>query len=156
MAKFRRWRAVQVCKYTPNSRSSDKNVFKYFISTYSVSYYSSLCYWLVDRPLPSSTRKWPISKPKIVHLASFWKWGFGPKPSLSKWGQVHNLSCENEFDLQWKVISISKAEHLTSFWYRGLGELGSGLMFSHLFWRDQTGIVFFGGKFDSSLVFSPL
>ena len=31
------------------------------------------------------------------------------------------------FAWEWKIISISKAEHLTSFWYRGLGELGSGL-----------------------------
>ena len=31
------------------------------------------------------------------------------------------------FAWEWKIISISKAEHLTSFWYRGLGELGNGL-----------------------------
>ena len=50
------------------------------------------------------------------------------KPSLSKWGQVHNLSCENEFYLHEnkKNISISKAERL--FWYRGPGELGNGLL----------------------------
>ena len=38
---------------------------------------------------------------------------------------------ENEFYLhesEWKIISISKAEHLTSSWYRGLGELGNGLL----------------------------
>ena len=100
-----------------------------------------------------------ITAPSVPGLCTwphFESEGFGPKLSLSKWGQVYNLSCENEFDLQWKVISISKAEHLTSFWYRGLGELGSGLMFSHLFWREQTGILFFGGKFDSSLFLSPL
>ena len=34
------------------------------------------------------------------------------KPSLSKWGQVHNLSCENESYVHY---SISKAEHLPSF-----------------------------------------
>ena len=28
---------------------------------------------------------------------------------------------------EWKVISISKAEHLPSFWYRGPGGLGNGL-----------------------------
>ena len=27
----------------------------------------------------------------------------------------------------WKIVSLSKAEHLTSFWYRGPGELGNGL-----------------------------
>ena len=44
-----------------------------------------------------------------------------PKPSLSKWGQVHNLSCGNEFYLHENIILISKAEHLTSFSYRGSG-----------------------------------
>ena len=39
---------------------------------------------------------------------------------LSKRGQVHNLACENGF---------YKAEHLTSFWYRGPRELGNGLFF---------------------------
>ena len=33
------------------------------------------------------------------------------------------------FASEWKIISISKAEHLTSFWYRGPGELGNGLLF---------------------------
>ena len=28
------------------------------------------------------------------------------------------------FAWEWKIISISKVEHLTSFWYRGPGELG--------------------------------
>ena len=33
------------------------------------------------------------------------------------------------FAWEWKIISISKAEHVTgSFWYRGPGELGSGLL----------------------------
>ena len=31
------------------------------------------------------------------------------------------------FAWEWKVISISKAEHLPAFWNRGLGELGNGL-----------------------------
>ena len=30
------------------------------------------------------------------------------KPSLSKWGQVHNLSCENEFYLHELQSAISK------------------------------------------------
>ena len=30
------------------------------------------------------------------------------------------------FAWEWKIISISKAEHFTSFWYRGPGELGNG------------------------------
>ena len=32
------------------------------------------------------------------------------------------------FAWEWKIISISKAEHLTSFWYRGPGKLGNGLL----------------------------
>ena len=32
------------------------------------------------------------------------------------------------FAWEWKIISISKVEHLTSFWYRGPGELGIGLL----------------------------
>ena len=32
------------------------------------------------------------------------------------------------FAWEWKIICISKAEHLTSFWYRGPGELGNGLL----------------------------
>ena len=31
------------------------------------------------------------------------------------------------FAWEWKIISTSKAEHLTSFWYRGPRELGNGL-----------------------------
>ena len=31
------------------------------------------------------------------------------------------------FAWEWKIISISKAGHVTSFWYRGPGELGNGL-----------------------------
>ena len=31
------------------------------------------------------------------------------------------------FAWEWKIVSISKAEHLTSFWYRGPGERGNGL-----------------------------
>ena len=64
------------------------------------------------------------------------------KPSLSKWGQVHNLSCENawvSFAWGWKIISISKAEHLTSFWYRGPGKLGNGLLSWKKFWEQSTG-----------------
>ena len=40
---------------------------------------------------------------------------------------TENLSCENEFAWEWKIISISQAKHLTSFWYRGQRKLGNGL-----------------------------
>ena len=32
------------------------------------------------------------------------------------------------FAREWKMISISKAEHVPSFWNRGPGELGNGLL----------------------------
>ena len=52
-----------------------------------------------------------------------------PKPSLSKWGPVYNLSLKmSSIWMRMKIISISKAEHLTSFWYRGSGELENGLI----------------------------
>ena len=44
---------------------------------------------------------------------------FGAQPSSWKWVL---------FAWEWKMISISQAEHLTSFWNRGLGELGNGLL----------------------------
>ena len=69
---------------------------------------NSLSYFLhtPNRPLPSSKN-----------------------PHFQNEAKCTNLSCENEFCLQGKkIISISKAELLTSFWYRGPGELGNGLL----------------------------
>ena len=43
----------------------------------------------------------------------------GAQPSSWKWVL---------FAWEWKMISISQAEHLTSFWNRGLGELGNSLL----------------------------
>ena len=43
----------------------------------------------------------------------------GAQPFLWKWVL---------FAWEWKMISISKAEHLPSFWNRGPGELGNGLI----------------------------
>jgi len=62
--------------------------------------------YYVHRPLPSS---------KIPYFQN-------------ELGQVHNLSCKNEFYLyENEIIFISKAEFLTSFWYRGPRELRNGL-----------------------------
>ena len=36
------------------------------------------------------------------------------------------------FAWEWKIISISKAEHLTSFWYRGPEEIGNGQLFYNI------------------------
>ena len=48
------------------------------------------------------------------------------KPSLSKWGQGDNLSCENEFYLHVNEKSFPYQRLCTEphlFWYRGLGNL---------------------------------
>ena len=58
-----------------------------------------------NRPLPSS--KTLTFKMRLGGQPFLWKW------VLFAW--------------EWKIISISKAEHLPSFWRRGLGELGNGL-----------------------------
>ena len=60
----------------------------------------------------------------IGHFPSFppglcIKTRLGAQPFLWKWVL---------FAWEWKIISISKVEHLTSFWYRGPGELGNGLL----------------------------
>ena len=39
------------------------------------------------------------------------------------------------FAWEWKLISILKAEHITLFWYRGPGELGSGLFSRSVSWE---------------------
>ena len=43
------------------------------------------------------------------------------------------------FAWEWQIISISKAEHLTSFWNRGSGELRNGLLDSAFvcYWRKH-------------------
>ena len=46
------------------------------------------------------------------------KMRLGAQPFLWKWVL---------FAWEWKMISISQAEHLPSFWNRGLEELGNGL-----------------------------
>ena len=60
-----------------------------------------------NRPFPSS---------RIPH---FQYEALDAQPSLWKWVL---------FAWEWRIICISKAEHLTSFWYRGPGELGNGLV----------------------------
>ena len=49
------------------------------------------------------------------------KMRLGAQPFLWKWVL---------FAWEWKMISISKAEHLPSFWNRGPGQLGNGLLVS--------------------------
>ena len=61
---------------------------------------------ILNRPLPSS--KTPYFRNEAKCTTSL------VKMSFIAW--------------EWKIISISKAAHLTSFWYRGLEELGNGLM----------------------------
>ena len=62
-------------------------------------------------------------RPKIGHFlvpkSLTFKMRLGAQPFLWKWVL---------FAWEWKMISISKAEHLSSFWNRGPGELGNGLL----------------------------
>ena len=60
----------------------------------------------LNRPLLSS--KTLFFKMRLSAQAFLWKW------VLFAW--------------EWKMISISKAEHLPSFWNKGLGEHGNGLL----------------------------
>ena len=60
-----------------------------------------------NMPLPSSKNPHFQTEARCT-LPSLWKW------VLFAW--------------EWKIISISKAAHLPSFWNRGPGELGNGLL----------------------------
>ena len=42
--------------------------------------------------------------------------------------------------MRMKIVSVSKVEHLTSFWYRGPAELGSGLLI-HENGRARSGLI---------------
>ena len=59
------------------------------------------------------------------------KMRLGAQPFLWKWVL---------FAWEWKMISISEAEHLSSFWNRGPVELGNGvfLRFVFFFWQKNT------------------
>jgi len=65
--------------------------------------------YYTNRPLLSSKNPHFQNEATIV----------GVQPVLWKWVL---------FAWKWKIISISKAEHLPSFWNRGPGELGNGLL----------------------------
>ena len=67
----------------------------------------------------------------------------GAQPFLWKWVL---------FAWAWKMISISKAEHLPSFWNRGPGELGNGPLIASAHSRTRPALVtttfsnFWGGR----------
>ena len=61
-----------------------------------------------SRPVPSSQTLTFKTRPSTQPV--LWKWGL--------------------FAWEWKIICVSKAEHLTSFWYRVPDELENGLFFS--------------------------
>ena len=65
----------------------------------------------------------PNNTETIDHFSEF------PHASVSKRGSAHNLPRENEFYLHEneKWFPYHRL-HLTSFWNRGLGELGNGLL----------------------------
>ena len=79
----------------------------FLIQTFQLSYINHVILMLT-----CVIRQYPVRKTLFFKMRPraqrfFWKW------VLFAW--------------EWKVIFISKAEHLASFWYRGPGELGNGL-----------------------------
>ena len=94
---------------------------------------SSLFVWEAKRkvssPFPSADLR-PFCKERTPHrrlqpeVSPFpFKYALtlGAQPFLWKWVWL---------PWEWKMISISKAEHLPSFWNRGPGQLGNGLLVS--------------------------
>ena len=81
------------------------------------------------------------TKPCIKIISSIWhlfshfsRAMNGPLPSFKNPHFQNEARCTTFlwkwvlFAWEWKMISISKAEHLPSFWNRGPGELGNGLL----------------------------
>ena len=93
----------------------------FFKSSLAISEIASHAVWLwalnsaseLQAKISSSTGHFRVPK------ALTFKMRPGALPFLWKWVL---------FAWEWKIIFISKAEHLTSFWYRGPGELGNGLL----------------------------
>ena len=106
---WRRWRNVKTTysslfvKPFENGRVGNSNCCHNFYHC-PVSNYIYIV--ATNKPLPSS--KNPHFQMRLGAQPFLWKW------VLFAW--------------EWKMISISKAEHLPSFWNRGPGELGNGLI----------------------------
>ena len=93
----------------------------FFKTSLAISEIASHAVWLwalnsaseLQAKISSSTGHFRVPK------ALTFKMRPGALPFLWKWVL---------FAWEWKIIFISKAEHLTSFWYRGPGELGNSLL----------------------------
>ena len=68
--------------------------------------------------LVAVVKRYEIGHFRVPKTLTF-KMRLGAQPFLWKWVL---------FAWKWKMISISEAEHLPSFWNRGPGELGNGLL----------------------------
>ena len=85
------------------------------------------CSWLIPRlkerfsDLKNTSQNW-IGHFRVPKTLTF---KMRPSAQLFLWKWVL-------FAWEWKMISISKAEHLPSFWFRGPGELGNGLLLTFL------------------------
>ena len=97
----------------------------------SVMHVQSCCFAILN-PLPSR-RRW-LSSLKSLIRRRYWPGFNRPLPS-SKNSHFQNEAKCTTFVVkvslsawEWKIISIPKAEQLTSFWSRGPGKLGNGLL----------------------------
>ena len=70
-----------------------------------------------NKPFGCCNYGWRIGHFRVPKILTF-KMRLGAQPFLWKWVL---------FAWEWKMISISKAEHLPFFWNRDPGELGNGL-----------------------------
>ena len=104
----------------------EQNLFREFLYILWFSFilglnFVSFCFKLII--IHYHTRKQNTKENKTGHFrvcpSLCIKTRLGAQPFLWKWVL---------FAWEWKIISISKVEHLTSFWYRGPGELGNGLL----------------------------
>ena len=77
---------------------------------------------IIDIQSSSIVRRGSIGHFLVPKTLTF-KMRLGAQPFSWKWVL---------FESEWKMISISKVEHLPPFWNRGRGELGNGLFISNL------------------------
>ena len=106
------------------------------ISSVSLLPICTLCTWVFYSTVSpwefiyAKLRNFTIGRLRVPKTLTF-KMRLGAQPFLWKWVI---------FAWKRKVISISKAERLPSFWNRGLGEFGNGLFQNEAWWWNLLGL----------------